>query len=178
VKPTHTALPGKVEDLSPTGTSVHPAPVFFRPRPSFSHEDALAWREIPVDEACTACHGRGSRVYSSTSTWRGGMGGAAMSVDVCDRCWGSGNQDRPWTDLRKLQAGEDARVALRAATFLADSVGAGLTVAHPALRAIAAELLRLSNGRKPRPSFFYDLSKALAKALTRMVGDEPLKTQP
>lgn len=184
MKPPHTILPGQVQDLSTFDADQTPpfAPPYrlsrTRPGGAFSQADALAWREIPEDECCTSCHGRGSRLYGSTSTWHGGMGGAAVTLDVCDTCWGSGNQVHPWTDLRKLRDGETARVALRAATFLADSVGASMDLTRPALRAIAAELDKLANGRKARPPFFYDLSKALAKALSRMTGDEPLKTLP
>lgn len=184
MKPPHTILPGPVQDLSTFDTDQTPpfAPPYRLSRtrlsPAFSQEDALAWREIPEDECCSTCHGRGSRLYGSTSTWRGGMGGASVTLDVCDTCWGSGNRVRPWTDLRKLRDGEDARVALRAATFLADSVGASMDLTKPALRALSGELVRLGNGRKPRPAYFYDLSRALAKALTRMVGDDPLKTMP
>ena len=51
---------------------------------------------------CEPCHGLGVRVYGSTATWRGGAGGMAITSDVCDRCWGSGNADRPWPSHRKL----------------------------------------------------------------------------
>lgn len=60
------------------------------------------WRGIPEDQVCVRCYGRGSRVYPSTSTWRGGIGGQALTSDVCDQCWGSGNEKQPWTNLRKM----------------------------------------------------------------------------
>lgn len=50
--------------------------------------------------ACV-CLGRGRIWYGSTATWRGGMGGASMTEDVCDRCWGSGNRASPGKDLRR-----------------------------------------------------------------------------
>lgn len=62
-----------------------------------------AWRMIE-GPSCEACHGSGKRVYGSTSTWMGGIGGAAMTTDVCDRCWGSGTQGRKGADLRILHS--------------------------------------------------------------------------
>lgn len=54
---------------------------------------------------CSACHGRGRREYPDTSTWRGGgYAGQAITVDICDRCWGTGDEGRPGTDLRSLIA--------------------------------------------------------------------------
>lgn len=52
--------------------------------------------------ACEPCHGLGVRAYGSTATWRGSAGGMAITSDVCDRCWGSGNADRPWPSHRNL----------------------------------------------------------------------------
>jgi hypothetical protein len=57
-----------------------------------------------VKAPCPKCDGFGVRAYASTATWRGGMGGSAITDDVCDSCWGSGDAKRPWTDLRKIQA--------------------------------------------------------------------------
>lgn len=52
---------------------------------------------------CSACHGRGRRVYPDTSTWRGGgYAGQAFAVGICDRCWGTGDEGQPGTDLRAL----------------------------------------------------------------------------
>jgi hypothetical protein len=52
--------------------------------------------------ACPHCQGAGERAYSSTSTWRGGVGGQQMTVGVCDRCWGTGRTDRSGPDLRRM----------------------------------------------------------------------------
>ena len=58
---------------------------------------------------CSACHGRGRREYPDTSTWRGGgYAGQAITVDICDRCWGTGDEGRPGTDLRALIADRTA----------------------------------------------------------------------
>lgn len=50
---------------------------------------------------CVECGGAGRRLYASTSTWHGGMGGSAMTTDTCDLCWGSGDAANPGPDLRK-----------------------------------------------------------------------------
>lgn len=53
--------------------------------------------------ACPLCSGYGKRAYSSTSTWKGGMGGTSITTDVCDKCWGSGRTDETGPDLRKIK---------------------------------------------------------------------------
>lgn len=55
-----------------------------------------------ADELCPGCGGMGSRAYGSTSTWHGGIGGQQITSDVCDKCWGSGNKNRPWVSHRLL----------------------------------------------------------------------------
>ena len=50
----------------------------------------LEWRNIEKDNACGTCGGSGVRAY------RGGAGGMMITEDVCDRCWGSGDQTRAW----------------------------------------------------------------------------------
>ena len=63
----------------------------------------LQWRQVPEDDVCPTCYGSGVSLYSSTSTWRGGIGGQAMTIDICDSCWGSGRKSRHWMDLRTLK---------------------------------------------------------------------------
>lgn len=64
----------------------------------------MEWRGMqPWDTVCPHCNGTGSVLYGSGSTWRGGIGAAAMTRDVCDSCWGSGAANQPGTDLRKLE---------------------------------------------------------------------------
>lgn len=55
---------------------------------------------IDRDTPCPKCRGLGVRAYGTTATWRGGIGGAAITSDVCDACWGSGSADRPWRSWR------------------------------------------------------------------------------
>lgn len=77
-----------------------------------------------VDSPCPTCSGAGVAVYGSTSTWHGGIGGQAMTSGVCDKCWGSGDAERPWPSWRTI-ARERERVArlegaLRALVTAAD----------------------------------------------------------
>ena len=64
------------------------------------------WQEFldarGVIDTCTKCGGTGTVVYGSTATWRGGIGGQMMTNDVCDKCWGSGDEHKHWTNLRAL----------------------------------------------------------------------------
>lgn len=53
--------------------------------------------------ACDACSGFGYKVYSSTATWRGGIGGQAITRDVCDVCWGTGDKNSKGVDLKTLR---------------------------------------------------------------------------
>lgn len=64
----------------------------------------LAWRGLAYREPCKECGGSGVVTYGSTATWRGGIGGSAMTEDVCDKCWGSGDADKPWPSHREFYA--------------------------------------------------------------------------
>lgn len=69
------------------------------------HTRMLAWRGIDVamgDVVCGRCGGAGTRTYGSTATWHGGIGGQTITTDICDRCWGSGVENKPWLNLRVL----------------------------------------------------------------------------
>lgn len=67
----------------------------------------LEWRGIDVqagDKPCPDCGGSGRKAYGSTTTWRGGIGGQMITSGICDKCWGSGNAEKPWTDLRRVDS--------------------------------------------------------------------------
>jgi DnaJ-class molecular chaperone len=53
-------------------------------------------------EVCPECGGNGRKVYASTSTFMGGIGGAAMTDDWCDKCWGTGRSDRAGPNLKEM----------------------------------------------------------------------------
>lgn len=58
--------------------------------------------ERNIDEICSDCNGSGRKVYGSSSTWMGGIGGQTITGDVCDKCWGSGDSSKPSINLKKL----------------------------------------------------------------------------
>ena len=72
----------------------------------FSEQDpmviAAEMRGVDPQNVCEKCGGSGVHVYSSTATWMGGIGGQAMTMDVCDGCWGSGDKNRKGADLREV----------------------------------------------------------------------------
>ncbi len=129
--------------------------------------DLLQWRNIKTP--CPICRGAGGYWYGSTSTWRGGIGGAAMTWGVCDTCWGSGDEHHHWMDLRKLQATEDARVLLQAARVFTDAVGSGWEALHPAVLYIREHILTILKQRRVRPEYTDTVVYSLAKLLKAMV---------
>ena len=64
-----------------------------------SGEACEAYRDVRTP--CEVCGGWGVVTYGSTATWRGGIGGQAMTPGVCDRCWGSGDEHRRWPSWRE-----------------------------------------------------------------------------
>ena len=55
-----------------------------------------------VETPCPKCKGTGVISYGSTSQWRGGIGGQAITPGPCDVCWGSGDKHRTWGNLRDI----------------------------------------------------------------------------
>lgn len=75
---------------------------------------ALEAHDAELDNRCDRCRGLGRRVYGSTATWRGGIGGQMMTEGVCDKCWGSGDATRPYPSWREREAqlaAHDAEIA-------------------------------------------------------------------
>lgn len=122
-----------------------------------------------VRNPCHRCHGLGHIAYSSTATWRGGMGGAAMTRDVCNSCWGSGIEGEPWTDIQKLEAEMDAQVEARAVSWLADITMARWPVMRPAILELIAVFEKLERERRPRPPYFQSVTRALAAKLREIL---------
>jgi len=65
---------------------------------------------------CERCGSVGSFMYGNTSTWRNGVGGSMMTVGVCDKCWGSGSQEKPWPSWRAI-AGDRRNAELLSERF-------------------------------------------------------------
>lgn len=127
----------------------------------------LRFRAIRPGDECLKCNGSGVVLYASTSTWRGGMGGSAMTNGVCDSCWGSGNRWEPWDNLRELEAKYKADLSKAALTVLEQRVGCGIMSNHQAIEAICQLLEDASKPtrRKARPDWFNETCQALVKVL-------------
>ena len=52
--------------------------------------------------ACCACNGLGKFTYVDTSTWRSTIGGQMVTIDVCDRCLGTGRADKTGPDMSRI----------------------------------------------------------------------------
>lgn len=102
-----------------------------------------------VDEPCLKCAGSGVRVYGSTATWRGGIGGQAVTQDVCDHCWGTGDAHRKGADLRRITAERQAWEAEQCAEWLARRSGAKLSMMRAHLLLLADVVEREARKRKP-----------------------------
>jgi len=110
------------------------------------YQRMLQWRS--VESPCPKCHGSGVRTYGSTATWRGGIGGQAMTVDACDQCWGSGDEHRKGADLRELMATRRAWDEGQCLQYFAHRTGATLTITRKHMAAIAEILERETHRRK------------------------------
>jgi hypothetical protein len=65
-------------------------------------ERLLGAVRLVLGVGCPRCGGVGRKSYGSTATWRGGIGGQAITEGVCDGCWGTGRTDCTGVDLRRL----------------------------------------------------------------------------
>lgn len=117
---------------------------------------------------CERCRGQGSYVYGSTATWQGGLGGCAMTSGVCDKCWGSGDSECPWLDLRAVKARQEKEIARRAALFLADEIGVSFAHLRPAIAEIADAVEVMSRSRR-KLQHFPNACLGLVRALRAMI---------
>lgn len=122
-----------------------------------------------LGKICTVCFGKGIRLYGSTATWHGGIGGAAMREDVCDKCWGSGDEEHPWTDLQKAEQNKEKEIARRAGRFLTEALGGDHDVYKPAIKEIAEDIEKLSYPTSPKAKYYASLTMSLSRALNEMI---------
>jgi len=98
--------------------------------------------------ACRRCGGLGWRIYGSTSTWHGGMGGSSPTAGICDECWGTGRSDQTGIDQRKVRRQlEDAR-RTSGKEYLAKRLGVEYKTMKEHLPAVADKLDRARWGDK------------------------------
>lgn len=70
------------------------------------HYQFLVWRGISLEDACSDCGGSGVKTYADASTWHNEEAQIAAQVvtkDICDVCWGSGNKNKPWLNLKDVR---------------------------------------------------------------------------
>lgn len=124
------------------------------------------WSEVTlsryVEEVCPRCHGYGQRSYANTATWRGGMGGQAITQDVCDVCWGTGDRANPGYNIREWESRRAEDVSRRARCLLDESMGAGIGILGPAQLVLAEYLEKLARKRTTDRE-----TEALARILSR-----------
>lgn len=138
------------------------------PRTDEILEAVLRYRD--VEDPCTTCRGFGTRAYSSTATWRGGMGGQLCTTDVCDMCWGTGDRHRRGADLRAMRNSEQQRIAETAIVLLANAAGAQIHSLHDTVEYLAAYIEKLARKRgAPAVPWLPEMATALAKTLRRGV---------
>ena len=70
-----------------------------------NHEEFMTWmwESRNINAPCAECSGFGVKTYGSTSTWRGGIGGRMITSGVCDRCWGTGDEDNRGVSYRQIE---------------------------------------------------------------------------
>ena len=135
----------------------------------------LDWRG--VEDPCLKCDGSGVRAYSTTATWRGGIGGTSITSDVCDSCWGSGDRYRTWTNLRRLRDEENKRVAEGALTAVIHSCAADMPRAtHSGTGELLLELDKLLDRRRlPMSVFAQSVCCGLRNLIARALGVQERK---
>jgi hypothetical protein len=76
------------------------------------------------------------------------MGTASMSRDICDKCWGSGDKYRTFTDIRELEKKLRAKAGKEASEWLAKETGVRFRQLRPVFYFIADQIEKLDKKRK------------------------------
>lgn len=136
------------------------------------HARLLRWRD--VRDPCEKCAGSGQRMYGSTATWRGGVGGCVTTRDVCDVCWGTGDRYHTGCDLRRLRDEESKRTAEQAVDLLARSCAATFKTSQAQVYPIVDTLEKFAD-KRGQHYMVAALSQGLANTLRRALGIEERK---
>ncbi len=97
-----------------------------------------ARRGIADGDECRKCDGFGLMIYSTTATWHAGIGGARLTLDVCQLCWGSGSASQPWPSWRDRELMEKLIEKLDAACAADAWINGIPTNARKAIQALRA----------------------------------------
>lgn len=111
-------------------------------------ESVLHYRRVRPEDACERCNGMGAHWYSSGATWRGGMGTASCEWDVCAECWGSGDRNKSWTNLRKVDEVIERLRAATSARWFAEKAGLGFSHMRSSLVRLSEVVTRETRRRK------------------------------
>ena len=108
--------------------------------------------------------------------WQGGIGGAAMTRDVCDVCWGSGDKHKTWQDLRVWRDRDTEMSREQAFKYLQTVFGASLSSLRKDLL-IFADIIEKETRRRKLPEgtdeFWYKRSaETFAIAVRRLCGEK------
>ena len=138
-------------------------------------ETRLLCHRRGIDDLCPACRGWGVRTYGSTATWRGGMGGAMMTLDVCDKCWGTGDEHRHGTDIRALEAQRAAWEKEQCLQYFARVTGCNISSMAKHIIAMA-DILAANERKRKIPAGFDEFwwkqsLHAVSSSLRRLAGD-------
>jgi len=142
------------------------------------HEQAehVAWRSARIVHTCGRCGGTGYFMYSNSGLWRNMQGRIVMHAftpGVCDACWGSGDADRPWTDLRKLEQEHSEALAAASVEDLARAAGVKYESMRAATTSIADVLEQSMTPEalkaKGRPIGFRELTRHLATVIRNAI---------
>ncbi len=129
-----------------------------------------------VRDPCDKCKGSGELMYGNTSTWRYGIGGAAMTRDVCDGCWGSGDKHKTWTDLRAWRGRDTEMSREQAFKYLQSAFGATLSGLRKDLLVFAGIIEKETRRRKlpeGTDEFWYKSNaEAFSRAIRRLCGED------
>lgn len=141
-----------------------------------SREEVFAelLRSRGVETPCKTCIGTGRRMYGSTSTWRGGMGGCTCTQDVCDRCWGTGDENERGANLRAARDAVERARRESAVEYLASHLGCGIGDCARYVVMLAELAEKQANKRKlpdgEHPFWWHERWRALGAVLRRVAG--------
>lgn len=137
---------------------------------TYTLEQFLERRDI--ETSCPRCGGFGVCAYGNTSTWHGGIGGNMICNDICSTCWGSGDKNKPWLDLRTLKNERQNWEKDQCLQYLADRLGCGLPSLRTRVQQLS-DLCRKQASKRKLPEgeeafWFAHEWNALADILTKL----------
>lgn len=106
---------------------------------------------------CKICHGLGTYMYSNSATWhKEGMACQAFTNDICDNCWGSGDENKHGLNLRQLTLNTKRRDRAEALKHISSILGCNLSLMKLFINHYADTIENLSKKRKLPKEFAID----------------------